>query len=273
MDFTGENGINAAKARLLWTLAGLAFLLLVWEIAARMYGSGLLLPGPVLVFASFTALLLSPRFFAALLASFVRVAAGIAIAVPLGLAAGIAAGLDRRIHAFLRPMFTVISATPVISVILIAFLFLGAGRTPVFTAFLMVFPVMAANTLEGVKSTDSNLRELFTVFKMSRFETLRFLFLPSLVPFIMAGLRSSLSLCWKVVVAAEVLVQPVGSLGAGMQQARAHLATSELFAWTIGALCAAALCQGVLTLVIKLCTRRTNGKRFVLERGAKGLAA
>ena len=235
----------------IWTLVGIVFLLLLWELAARVYGSGLILPGPLPVLASFIELVMTRRFLSALAGSFVRVLGGIVIAVPMGVAAGISAGLDKRFGAFLKPLFSVVSATPVISVILIAFLFLGSGRTPVFTAFLMVFPVMAANVIEGMNSTDPRLKELFAAFRMSRKETLRFLYIPSLVPFILGGLRSSLSLCWKVVVAAEVIVQPLRSLGAGMQQARAQLETPELFAWTAATVIAAAITQGILSLVLK----------------------
>jgi NitT/TauT family transport system permease protein len=244
-----------AKKQILWTSAGIAFLLALWELGARFFGSLLILPGPLPVLGSLIRLLRNRRFLQALGGSLLRVLAGIAIAVPLGAAAGIAAGLDGRVRAFLKPLFSVISATPVVSVILIAFLFLGSGRTPVFTAFLMVFPVMASNTIEGIGSTDPKLKELFTAFKMSRAETLRYLYIPSLVPFILAGLRSSLSLCWKVVVAAEVMVQPLRSLGAGMQQSKMQLETPELFAWTAATVIAAAGTQGIFSLVIK-CRRK-----------------
>ena len=247
----GGMGTLLHRTKLLWTLAGIGFLLLIWEIAARVYASGLILPGPLPVLEGFLRLVVTPRFLAALGGSFLRVLGGVLIAVPLGVAAGIAAGLDRRAGAFLRPLFSVISATPVISVILIAFLFLGSSRTPVFTAFLMIFPVMAANTIEGIHNTDPRLKELFVSYRMSLGETLRYLYIPSLVPFILGGLRSSLSLCWKVVVAAEVIVQPLGSLGTGMQQARTNLETPELFAWTAATVIAAALSQGILSLVIQ----------------------
>lgn len=235
-----------------WTLAGVLFLVLAWEISSRIYGSHIILPGPIPVLKSLVEVAQSKRFLLALGGSLLRVMGGIAISVPLGIAAGIGAGLDRRFHAFLKPFFSVVSATPVLSVILIAFLFLGSGKTPVFTAFLMVFPVMAANTIEGMKSTETRLKELFTAFRMSRRETLRYLYIPSLVPFVLGGLRSSLSLCWKVVVAAEVIVQPLRSLGLGMQQAKAQLETPELFAWTAATIIAAASTQAVLSLFIKL---------------------
>ena len=239
------------KGVLHWTLAGIVFLFLLWELASRVYGSSLILPGPLPVLNSFLHLVSTRRFFTALSSSLVRVVGGIAVAVPLGIAAGIAAGSDRRFNAFLKPLFLVISATPVLSVILIAFIILGSGRTPVFSAFLMVFPVMAANVIEGINSTDPRLKELFTVFRMSRKETLKYLYIPSLFPFILGALRSSLSLCWKVVVAAEVIVQPFRSLGTGMQQAKANLETPELFAWTAATIFAAASTQGILSFVIK----------------------
>ena len=240
----------------IYTIAGIVFLLLIWEVAARAYGSGLLLPGPLPVLARLLGLIQTRRFLTALVGSFFRVLGGIIIAVPLGIIAGIAAGLNRRFRVFLQPLLMVISATPVISVILIAFLILGSGRTPVFTAFLMIFPLMAANTIEGITNTDSRLKELFIAYKMDLWETLKYLYIPSLMPFILAGFRGSLSLCWKVVVAAEVLVQPLGSLGTGMQQAKAMLETPELFAWTAATIFAAALCQGIISLVIKLRSTR-----------------
>jgi NitT/TauT family transport system permease protein len=196
------------------------------------------------------------EFRAALGASFLRVFLALGVSVPLGLAAGIAAGLDRRAGALLRPLFQVISATPVMSVILIAFLILGQERTPVFTAFLMVFPVMAGSTAQGIRSADPLLRELFGVYRISCGETLRRFYVPAVLPFALGALRSSLSLSWKVVVAAEVLVQPAKSLGAGMQTAKARLETAELFAWTLATVLAAALSEALLTLALWVLKKR-----------------
>jgi NitT/TauT family transport system permease protein len=234
-----------------WTLAGVLCLAGFWEGAARFFGNSLILPGPLEVIGLFAALIGTGRFLYALLSSFLRVVLGIAIAAPLGILAGIAAGLDKRAGFFLKPLFMVISATPVMSVILIAFLWFGQERTPVFTAFLMVFPVMAANTTAGVQGVDSSLRELFAVYRISFWDTLRHLYLPAILPFILGGIRSSLSLCWKVVVAAEVLVQPLRALGTGMQNAKARLETPELFAWTAATVIAAALSQALLTLFLR----------------------
>jgi NitT/TauT family transport system permease protein len=225
---------------------GILALLLVWQVSALAAGSELILPGPLPVLKRFTVLVRSGEFLHSLGGSLLRVILGIFLSVPLGVLAGTAAGLNRRAGAFLRPFFSLIAATPVMAVILIIFLILGQDRTPVFAAFLMVFPVMAANTIAGIRAVDAGLVELFRLYRLPAGETLRSLYLPSIMPFVLGGLRSSFALCWKVVVAAEVLVQPFRALGTGMQRARAQLETPELFAWTAAAVIAAALFELVL---------------------------
>jgi len=244
----------------IWYAAGVAVLFIVWEMTSRLFSSALIFPGPVPVIAKFFSLMQSEKFLPILGSTFIRVLSGMLISVPAGLAFGIAAGKDKRAGAFLSPLFSLISSTPVMSVILIAFLFLGAEKTPVFTAFLMVFPVMAANAAEGIRRIDPRFRELFLVYKMSAGERLRYLYIPSITPFILGGIRSSLSLCWKVIVAAEVLVQPFLAIGTGMQQARAWLETPELFAWTLVTVISAALFQGILEIILRIFERKRSKK-------------
>jgi NitT/TauT family transport system permease protein len=211
----------------------------------------LILPGPLPVLLRFIRLLSNPVFLGSLLQSFLRVLAGLVISIPLAVSAGLAAGLDRRVAAFIQPFFSVISATPVMTLILIVYLWFGTERTPVFTAFLMIFPVMSANTLLGVRSADKKLLEMTVVFGLTRKETVREFYLPSMAPFILGGLKSSLALSWKVVVASEVLVQPLRALGTGMQRAKTQLETAELFAWAAATVLAAGLSEFLFTRFVK----------------------
>jgi NitT/TauT family transport system permease protein len=246
---------KTARKTWLWSLAGTGTLLLLWEWGSRLMGSQLLLPGPLPVFRRFAALAGTGFFLESLGRSFLRVVLGLAVSAPLGIAAGIAAGLDRRAGAFLGPFFKLISATPVMAVILIAFLIFDAERTPVFTVFLMVFPVMSANTMAGIASVDRGLREMTLAYGFSKREKLTELYLPSLIPFVLGAFKSGLSLSWKVTVAAEVLVQPFRALGTGMQRAKAQLETAELFAWTAATVLAAGLSEFMVTLIIRRCKK------------------
>ena len=255
-DTETRNDKNGSKIKkkfqlFFWSIAGIIFFILLWEIISKSYASNILFPGPFLTLERFFNLLLSQRFYSSLWGSFLRVIAGILTAVPLGIIFGIACGMNKKASAFFRPLFSVIAATPVISVILIIFIVMGSSRTPSFTAFLMIFPIVSSNVIEGIKSMDPCLTELFISFRMNKRETIKYLYMPFLSPFILGALKSSLSLCWKVVVAAEVIVQPLFSLGLSMQNARIMLDTPELFALTLATIIAAGLSQLALSLAVR----------------------
>jgi NitT/TauT family transport system permease protein len=222
-----------AAAAALWTAAGTAALIALWALAARALGSELVLPGPLAVLRRLAALAGSAKLWLAVAGSLGRVAWSLVLAVPLAVAAGLAAGRLPAFGAFVRPLFAVVSATPVLAVILIALLVFGQESTPVFAAFLMLFPVMAGNVVAGSRAVDRRLAEAARIYGFTRFDRIIHLYWPSLAPYLAAGLRATVSLAWKVVVAAEVLAQPRFSLGAGMQSAKAQLETAELFAWTV----------------------------------------
>jgi NitT/TauT family transport system permease protein len=245
-----------------WGVAGVCFILLAWKAASLAVSQDLLLPPPEKVGAELVSLLATPRFLRSLVRTLLRLLSALAVSIPLGIAAGLVSGLSARAAAFLRPLFSIISATPVMSIILIAFLWFGSERTPSFAAFLMVFPVITANVMTGIKAIDPKMEELFASYKMDMREKIRYLYLPSLAPFIAGGCRASLSMCWKVVVAAEVLVQPLLALGTGMQRAKAALDTAELFSWTAAAVIAASLSETALWWIMRLASRKRRAHGY-----------
>jgi NitT/TauT family transport system permease protein len=243
--------MNSKRESILMYGAGMAAFIFIWQLLALYFNSAIILPTPLATFNKLLAIIPTQKFLQSLGASFIRVLLALAISVPAGLVFGLAAALNRKADYFTRPLFNFISATPVMAVILIVFLWVGTQLTPPFTAFLMVFPVMAANTAQAVRTVNPQLLELFAAFNMNGAEKLKYLYIPEIVPYLKAALRSCLSLSWKVVVAAEVLVQPVLSMGSGMQRAKANLETAELFAWTIATVAAAGLSELLLNLFYK----------------------
>ncbi|MCX7655731.1 MAG: ABC transporter permease subunit [Treponemataceae bacterium] len=217
----------------LWYGGGILFIGSLWFCAARVIKSPLILPGPGETFRALLSLVQHPRFLPAIGASVVRVGVALLIVFPLSLVIGIPAALFKPFGTFCKPLFTLIGATPVLSIILIAFLWFGQERTPIFAAVLMVFPVLTANVIAGIQQLDPGLKEVVQIYRFSPRRSFTAFILPSIVPYLLGGLQSGLSLCWKVVVASEVLLQPHHGLGTGMQQAKAMLETPDLFAWTV----------------------------------------
>lgn len=194
-------------------------------------GTDIILPPPERVLTTLFDVLASKRFASALGATTLRGLSAFGISMLLGVGAGFAAGISPRFEAFLAPGLTIIRATPVLAVILIALIWFPSGVVPVFSAVIMAFPVVAADVSAGVRSADHRLLEMAEAFGVSRRNTSLYIRLPSAMPHVVSAAKNAVGLSWKVVVAGEVLSQPIHALGTGMQNARIMLETAEVFAW------------------------------------------
>jgi hypothetical protein len=97
----------------------------------------------------------------------------------------------------------------------------------------MVFPIIYANLLEGIKSTDAKLLEMARLFRVPLGRRLRYIYLPHLRPFVLSACGSALGLSWKAGVTAEIIGIPAGSIGERLYEAKVYLDTAGLFAWTV----------------------------------------
>jgi NitT/TauT family transport system permease protein len=193
------------------------------------------------VAAVFARLLGQTRFIEAVGATALRSLTAFSIAMLSGTAAGFLAGVSPRFKAMLSPPLTVLRATPVLAIILLAMIWFPAGVVPVFSALIMSIPVVTEHVAAGVGSVDRRLVDMARSFGVAPLDIARSIRIPSAMPHVLAAARSALGLSWKVVIAGEVLSQPARAIGTGMQEARLILETSEVFAWALAGiiLCAA----------------------------------
>jgi NitT/TauT family transport system permease protein len=231
---------------------GTMALLIAWEAASLAIGKELVLPSPFRVIGAALALYPTRSFLLDLSATFLRGLAAFALSSALGIAAGLASGLRPAFGAALSPFLSVIRATPVLALVLIALLWFPSGFVPIFSAFLMAFPVMVTSAEEGSRATDPKLLEMASLFRVPKRQLFFKLRLPSAAPHLLSGARSALGLCWKVVVAGEILSQPTRAVGRGMQDSRLMLETASVFAWAL----AAVLLCGITERAFSIATRR-----------------
>jgi NitT/TauT family transport system permease protein len=116
---------------------------------------------------------------------------------------------------------------------------------PVFSAFLIAFPVIAGNVAEGMRSVDPGLKAMAAVYRVGSYSRLINLELPSVLPFFISGAVTALALSWKVVIAGEILSLPSHALGTGMAESRVMLETGAVFAWTAAALVLSAFTESL----------------------------
>ncbi|TXT47573.1 MAG: NitT/TauT family transport system permease protein [Spirochaetes bacterium] len=216
-----------------YSAAGIIALLTAWEIASQSIGSSLILPGPFEVGGSLLRFGGEAKFWLAVLGTFRRVLTAFALTMVLGSTAGVAAALSRGIDRFIAPLLASIRATPVLALILLAMFWLPSDSVPIFSSFLMAFPVVFTSVKAGIAAVDKELLEMALVFKVPKLRQLSMLRIPSASMHFLSAMKNALGLCWKVVVAGEVLAQPLRALGTGMQDSRLALETSEVFSWAI----------------------------------------
>jgi len=249
---------NSLARKLCFGLLGICAALLLWRLAAIAIGSSLILPPPGEVAASFARLFSGNDFWAAVLGSLQRVVTAFLLSLLAGSLSGTLAALSQNFKSLLAPLLTTIRATPVLALILIAMFWLPSSGVPVFSAFLMAYPLIHSSVCAGVESVDPELVQMATVFKVPSKMILLKLRLPSASPYFLAGAKSALGLSWKVVVAGELLSQPRFALGTEMQDARLSLDTASVLAWAAATIF---LC-GISELLLGIAARRLERARM-----------
>ena len=158
---------------------------------------------------------------------------GFLLAALLGILLGALAAGVSPVRQLLEPAVLTIKSIPVASFVILVLIWVPSENLSVVISFLMVFPVIYTNVLNGIESTDRKLLEMAEVFRISLPRRIRYIYASQVLPFFRAGCSVALGLCWKAGVAAEVIGIPDGSIGERLYMAKVYLNTPDLFAWTI----------------------------------------
>ena len=233
------------------------FWLGVWQLAAlaidrAMEGQGneLLLPYPATVAATLLSLAQHGDFWMTVLSSLGRIVAGMALGTVLALMLAVLTCACPLADLLLSPAIRVIRATPVASFILLVLLWVARNWGPVVIAALMVLPVVWANVSRGIRETDPQLLELAQAYRFSRRKTIRLVYLPSLQPYLLSAITTSMGLAWKSGVAAEVLCLPRSAVGTQIYNTKFYLEVPQLFAWTVVVVTLSLIMEHLLAAVL-----------------------
>ena len=221
------------------------FWLGAWQLAAWGVGRELLLPGPGAVVRSLISLAGTADFYLSAGATLWRVFLGLAWGTAAGTALAFLTHFFPWADAIASPAVRVVRATPVVSFILLVYLWVARSAIPWVIAGLMVLPVVWGSLTAGLDSMDGKLLEMGRAYRFSRWKLLRLIYLPSLRPHFSAGLLTAFGLAWKSGVAAEVLCPPSRAIGSRLQQAKLGLETADLFAWTLAIVALSLLLEGL----------------------------
>lgn len=173
-----------------------------------------ILPGPGLVLQTLIkdwAIL-----FDALLVTLQITLMALAVAVIGGVGLAILFTQSKWAEMSFYPYAVILQVTPVVSIAPLIFIYVDNRMAGLLLcAWIVAFFPILANTTLGLKSTDPNLRDLMTIYRASRWQRLRYLQLPSALPYFLGGLRIAGGLSLIGAVVAEY-VAGTGGIGSGL---------------------------------------------------------
>lgn len=205
----------------------------LWQLASVAIHNKIIFVGPLEVAKALYFQIGTLDFWGSILYSFARIALGYFCAFLAGILLAGAGGRFLWLKEFLEPLMGFLQSVPVASFVILALIWIGSANLSVLITFLVVFPVIYRNVLEGIGQVDRKLLEMGQVFGMRPWKKLLYLYRPALMPYLQAGCKISLGMAWKSGVAAEVIGVPTHSIGEKLYMAKIYLGTAELFAWTL----------------------------------------
>lgn len=180
-------------------------------------------PDPVEVGRLTLSLLVAPDLAMNWVWSLLRVLASVLVAVAIGFALALLPRavpvLSGVVHQLCKPF---LMSFPTIAWAILATIWFGvSSATVLFIQLMILIPYCLINISEGVRTLDSELEEMGRSFTRSRFRLFRYVLLPQLAPYLVAALRISYGVAWKIALIAEMFGAKSG-LGFLMVRAQSY---------------------------------------------------
>jgi NitT/TauT family transport system permease protein len=190
----------------------LLMLALAWEAVARLgLVSSLALPPLSRVTAAWLDLVADGELTGNALFSLYRAGLGLALAVVIGAALGIAMAWWRAVDVLVGPLVEVLYPMPKSALIPVTVLWLGFGDgSKILLIFLGCMLPVTLGAFNGARGTDRMLVWSARSMGAGRLQVLRDVVLPSALPELLNGIRTALALAFILLVASELIVAQQG---------------------------------------------------------------
>ena len=226
--------------------------LIIWHLASIAVGMDMLLASPVKVIGRLLTIWKEPGFFSTVFYSLVRILCGFLIAFASGFLLAVAAGRYETIETLLWPYIVTVKSVPVASFIILCLTWFSFDQLTVFIAFLIAFPVIYQNILQGIKSIDGKMLEMADIFKVSWLRRFLYIYLPGIKPYVLSASSTAVGMAWKAGVAAEVIGVVGGSIGEKLYDAKIYFMNADLLSWTIIIIVLSVLLEKLFIFVLRM---------------------
>jgi len=233
-------------------ITAVLFWLVLWQIAAILVNKKLLLASPIETLVRLTELASHHEFWFNVFVSLFRVMSGFVMGVLLGIITAYICFRYSWFELLMSPLLSVVRSTPVASLIVLSFVWIGRDKVPGFMALLMTFPVIESAILNGLKNVDKSLTEVADVYGAGNYQKAMYLYVPMVKNDFKACCITASGLAWKSGIAAEVICVPAFAIGKQIYEAKLYVETLDIFAWTVALIIISMLIEYLIRKLISM---------------------
>ena len=237
--------------KIILAAGSIVFWILLWNIGATVANKNLILkiPLPWQTVQVFFENCTKADFWQAVATSLLHIIAGFTAAVLMGLICGVLSGSFAVFKTLTSPIMLLIRSVPVAAFIVLAWLWIPTSVLPPFISFLMVFPVIWSYVETALLSVDKRLIEMARVYGLTGKGIIKNIKIPTVLPSLRAACITGLGFAWKSGVAAEVICNPTGSIGAILSGAKSNIEYEQVFAITLTIVLLSLLLENIIKLI------------------------
>ena len=199
-------------------LAALAFLLLVWQIAFTVTKNEYVIPSVWDCVTRAFSLLGESLFWVTFFSTFLRCLIAFLLSFICAVILALIAYLLPWFSKFFTPIVSLMRSLPTMAIVLILFVLTTRSKAPVIVAFLTLFPMLYTSIYASLCEVDTSLVQMSKVYQVPLKKQILSLYFPSVCPSLILNASAALSHSLKVVVSAEILSYTYQSLGGLMQE-------------------------------------------------------
>lgn len=190
------------------SVLSLTLLFTAWYVASS--NNPKLIPTPLAVWEKFLQVLEKPimrvSYWGHILISLRRIMIALVFSWLIGISFGTIIGWNKKANAFFGTIFEIIRPIPPLAWIPLITICLGITEFPkILIVFIGAVMPVVINTRAGVRDVDRTYLDVGVAFNATEGQILREIAMPAALPVIFAGVRTSTSVAWTVVLAAEMV--------------------------------------------------------------------
>ena len=213
-----QRDFSALWLRVLPPLLGLALLAAIWEVVSIATKASI--PSPKDTFLQAVVLFSDPFYRNGpndqgvgwnVLSSLKRVAMGFGLAAIVGIPVGFLIGRFTFLSHMFNPLISLMRPVSPLAWLPVGLLvFKGADPAAIWTIFICSIWPMIINTAVGVQRVPQDYMNVARVLNLSEWKIVTKILFPSVLPYMLTGVRLAVGTAWLVIVAAEMLTGGVG---------------------------------------------------------------